>query len=169
MDTGTVVATHLDSIRKSVASALARYTGAAKPWDIDDISGEVIVRLLDGGLAKYDPERGAIGAYISRCARNLAIDVLRGRKATVAIGERSEEDTSAVTPVDESLSPAERIAALDDYRAFKARIESLNAADRAEYEASERDGYSYESRAAELGVSVNAIKVRMSRVRKKIA
>ena len=168
MEHGHIVSTHLTDIRSAVSSTLARYTGAANRWDVDDLTQEVVLRLLDGKLDGYDASRPA-GPFVARIARNLAIDVLRGRKATVAIGERTDEDPTAFEAADDSMRADERMVALDEYRALRAKVDALSVDERTELEASVDDDYDIEARAAALGLSVSGLRVRLCRIRKKIA
>jgi hypothetical protein len=85
--------------------ALRSYLGALiRDWDAaDDVSQDLLVQILEKGLARKAPGRGRFRDYLKAVARNVAVDYLHRKKGPVRHGV----DLTQI-PV-----PAERAAAAD--------------------------------------------------------
>jgi RNA polymerase sigma-70 factor (ECF subfamily) len=64
------------------AVGIGRYvrTMIWNPWDAEDVTQEVFVKILTG-LDHYDPERAPFSAWTLRIARNAAIDHMRRHRS----------------------------------------------------------------------------------------
>lgn len=63
-------------------------TGAgydANQVTVEDITNDVVVKLLDGGLDKYDPTRAKLTTFVAWVATNATIDALRKQRKVVRI------------------------------------------------------------------------------------
>jgi RNA polymerase sigma-70 factor, ECF subfamily len=56
------------------------------PWDAEDVTQEVFVKILTG-LDRYDADRAPFAAWTLRVARNAAIDHMRRRGTRPALAE----------------------------------------------------------------------------------
>jgi hypothetical protein len=81
--------------------AVRKYLGALLPGDrADDVSQDLLLEILQKGLARKDPGRGRFRDYLKAVARNVALDSLRRRPG-------------ARTGVDLADLPAERVGEAD--------------------------------------------------------
>jgi RNA polymerase sigma-70 factor (ECF subfamily) len=63
------------AIDQSITVRLRTGTSRLSPEDLEDARQEIYLNLVDGGLEKYDPERGQFNTWISAVAHNKAIDI----------------------------------------------------------------------------------------------
>ena len=65
--------------------------------DAEDVAQEVFVKLWQHAGA-HDPERGSVGTWAARIARNRAVDVLRARRARVDALLRHDAPSPTAAP-----------------------------------------------------------------------
>jgi RNA polymerase sigma factor (sigma-70 family) len=62
---------------------------------VAEVFSELAVRMLSGKFAGHDPARASMKTYIGAAARNIAIDILRGRCRTVSLEDIEGFEPSA--------------------------------------------------------------------------
>lgn len=71
----------IENYQNIIRSVVIRMAGATScVADLEDVIQSVNLRLLETGLANFDPARGTIEAYIAVMARSMTIDSWRRRK-----------------------------------------------------------------------------------------
>jgi len=143
-DTETLFGEH----RSGVYRYLCRIVGRAET--ASDLTQEVFLRVARAGVPAADP--AARRAWVFRIARNLALNYVRD--ARVAVGAAHVE---AAAPAVQELGVAIREA-----------IASLSEADRDVFLLRETTGLSYEEIADACGLSVDAVRGRLKRVRQEL-
>lgn len=81
--------TKYQHIIRSVVVRMAGPTSCTA--DLEDVAQDVLIRLLETGLANFDAKRGSIEAYIAVMARSMTIDMWR-RKKRAPIAASDEMD-----------------------------------------------------------------------------
>jgi RNA polymerase sigma-70 factor (ECF subfamily) len=131
--------------------------------DAEDMSQEVFIRAFEK-LDRYDPER-PFGPWVRKVAVNICLNALRGRgRKEVAYQEGWDWDQESArgNPEREQRRQEER---LQVQRALMA----LPAEMRAVIELRHFQGMRYAEMAETLGISLDLVKVRLYRARRRLA
>lgn len=100
------------------AVAVWRYARARVPSDADaeDVTSEVFARAIRSA-DRYDPSRGATGAWIVGIARHVVADFWRRRKPEDPVEDVTEPgNQAAIGAGDRTADPGERMGELDVLR-----------------------------------------------------
>ena len=129
--------------------------------DAEDLVGKVFERVVER-LDQFDPSRGALRPWVLRIARNAIIDHLRTRRVFAPFDTLGDPlPTEARDPLDD-LIERERVELLADLvRELPAETKELIALRYG-------DGLRHREIAALQGLSVAAVKQRVSRARREL-
>ncbi len=175
MDTKSLAAfivANVAYIAATLRNVARKYGMAFADAEVEDMIQEVQIRALSTPAINVDNEYRAKG-YVASIASNLAIDIVRARKATVAIGEESTDDDGEVTASVDLVSgtpDAERILAAKEHLAevMATAADVLSAPDHDLFLAMMRDGgpdmFDADAYAQQTSTTNLAIRVRKSRV-----
>lgn len=134
------------------------------PSDAEEVLQETFVRVWSRSDT-YDPRLGSPAAWLTRIARNRAIDRLRAKRVRQDVdapapvdedgsGDRSPEPVTLVTP--EALLQEHDTAGL-----VRGALNRLPAAQRTLIEAAFFDGYSHSELSQRFGVPLGTVKARI--------
>jgi RNA polymerase sigma factor (sigma-70 family) len=71
----------IEKYQNIIRAVVVRMAGSTScSADIDDVVQSVNLRLLEHGMANYDPARGPVESYIAVMARTMTIDAWRRKK-----------------------------------------------------------------------------------------
>lgn len=129
----------------------------ARPDDVPDLVGETFLRVQGALDTLRDDERA--GAWVGRIARHVWIDALRRR--ALPSEDAAAEGLPASEP--EDAEPAERFA-----RWLRGAIDELEATYAVPLRRFDVEGASQAALAAELGLSLPALKSRILRGREQV-
>lgn len=137
-----------DATNRRLYTIALRIVG--NPILADDVTQDTFVRLWTQAR-QFDPAKGAAMAWISRIARNAAIDLLRrGRRPTEDIADHIDHLPALADPVIERLDLLSGFALLPEKQREVLTLTLIY-------------GYTHEELAAVLGLPVGTIKARMRR------
>ena len=126
----------------------------------------VVCEILLKNYDKYDPSRGTLTSWLTRLARNAALNFVRNRKYEMTAGE--EKDAAELADLADLRTPED---ALLRKEAMEELNEALKSLDRLEANILLRKYYYMQSTqqiGAELGLSVRAVEGRLYRIKKKL-
>jgi RNA polymerase sigma-70 factor (ECF subfamily) len=127
----------------------------ARREDAEDVVAQVFWSVLEG-LARIDPRRGTLFAYVLATARRAVIDHLRAHA-------RAGAELDAVPLVDPAPSPLERTLASEELAALRAALLDLDAEERELITMRFADGLRFAEIAQMLGLKEPAVRKRVSR------
>ncbi len=152
--------------RSTVAYAALIFTVAARVLDVG--SAEAVVQ--DVFLAiwtrreTFDPNRGSFKGWITRIARNRALNEVRRQR-----GAMRESDETLASVADDALEPDETLWAEHRRAAIRAAVAVLPAQQRAALSLAFFDELSHEQVAAALSIPVGTAKTRIRLALKRLA
>ncbi len=159
--------------RPQILRYLTRLVGEG---EAEDLAQEVFIKA-GRGLKSYRGE-ASLATWIYRIAANAAVDHLRSpdRRFTQrhcspsGLAGDDERDSSEPDPWSgETTSPVEQLALRRDMsRCFQGLLEALPEASRIVFTLSEMDGLRNEEIAEALGISLETVKIRLHRARRKL-
>ncbi len=159
--------------RPKILRYLARQVGED---EAEDLTQEVFIKV-GRGLKDFRGE-ASLSTWIYRIAANTATDRLRSRDLRPAAqpwlsscsGEGDDPGSSGRDPrTDEGTPPVEQAALRRDMRqCFQGLLDSLPEASRAVFTLSELDGLRNDEIAEALGISLETVKIRLHRARRKL-
>ena len=126
----------------------------------------VVCEILLKNYDKYDPSRGTLTSWLTRLARNAALNFVQNRKYEMTAGE--EMDATDLENMADLRTPED---ALLRKEAMEELNEALKSLDRLEANILLRKYYYMQSTqqiGAELGLSVRAVEGRLYRIKKKL-
>jgi RNA polymerase sigma factor (sigma-70 family) len=104
---------------------------SGKPCDreglLAEVMSELAVRMLSGKFAGHDPAKASLKTYMGAAARNIAIDILRGRRRTVSL-EDLEVDPPAGGRVGRS-GPGDDLVREEQSRIIRDALDRFERAD----------------------------------------
>jgi len=133
------------------------------PSDADDVLQETFVRIWTRADT-YDSRLGSPAAWLTRIARNRAIDRLRGRQVRqhLSVEPDARADGSSGLPEPEHHDTPEVVVGdAATTRALRAAMAMLPEAQRALIEAAFFDGYSHQELAARFDMPLGTVKTRI--------
>jgi RNA polymerase sigma-70 factor (ECF subfamily) len=136
------------------------------PATADDVVQETFMILMREG-SRYDPDRGAVGAYLRGIARHLVYRRLRREWRLVGLTE-VHADGRPRDP-DGNPGPADLLARKDDVRRVHAALLELSPRLREVLVLCELQGVSYAEAAQALLVPIGTVRSRLSRARQALA
>ena len=132
---------------------------------------EIILRNYD----RYDPEKGSLTAWLTKVARNGALNFIQNKKYTVLAAARPQRDDGAEDDGDFAEHEAVEYRTPEDHLIEKETLRELENAlatlDRLEAKILLRKYYYMQSTqqiGAELGLSERAVEGRLYRIKKKL-
>ncbi len=129
--------------------------------DAEDLVGKVFERVVER-LDQFDPSRGALRPWVLRIARNAIIDHLRTRRVFAPVDTLSDPlPTEARDPLDD-LIERERVELL------AALVRELPTETRELIALRYGDGLRHREIAELQGLTVSAVKQRVSRARREL-
>ncbi|MCA9719727.1 MAG: sigma-70 family RNA polymerase sigma factor [Myxococcales bacterium] len=129
--------------------------------DAEDLVGRVFERMVER-LEQFDPLRGAVRPWVLRIARNAIIDHLRTRKVFSPLDTLGDPVPADVRDPLDDLIERERVELLAELvRALPAETKELFALRYG-------DGLRHREIAEVCGISVAAVKQRVSRARREL-
>ncbi len=163
---GDAVAAFETVYRANVAAITAYFARrCAEPQSVADLTSETFVQAV-GSLPTFDPRRGTPRAWLFGIARRVYAhhceQASNGRRVVVALAGRRPL-------ADDELE--ELAARIDDQRAGRqllAAAQRLSAVERGALELVDLAGLAPREAAAALGVSPGALRVRLTRARKRL-
>lgn len=120
------------------------------PGDADDVVQEVLVQLWDDP-ARYDPERGTLGGFLTTWVRNRALDSRRREGAYKRAAERASDRLASV------IKPITRT----DRTGLENALETLPNEQRELLEKMYYDGQTQADIADQTGVPLGTVKSRI--------
>jgi RNA polymerase sigma-70 factor, ECF subfamily len=134
------------------------------PSDADDVLQETFVRVWSRAET-YDARLGSPGAWLTRIARNRAIDKLRAKRVrrdiSVDPGLTPDGDAAPLPEPTDSVTPERVVTEAATSRALKAAMALLPDAQRQLIEAAFFEGYSHHELAARFGMPLGTVKTRI--------
>jgi len=133
-----------------------------QPNDVDDLAQEVFVKAFFG-LRRFEG-RAAFGAWLHRIKVNHCLNHLRKTRGAIMVDIDGLDDggqTAFATAPTAHIS----VQAADDRERIFATLESMSDALRLPLMLRDADGLSYEEIAAQLGIGLSAVKMRIKRGR----
>jgi RNA polymerase sigma-70 factor, ECF subfamily len=131
--------------------------------DAEEILQETFVRVWTRADT-YDPRLGVPAAWLTRIARNRAIDRIRARRVREAISvtPATRDDGSVAVPEPETLiTPEHELLETMTSRAVGSALAHLPATQRQLIEAAFFEGYTHHELAALFGVPLGTVKTRI--------
>ena len=127
------------------------------PGDAEDIVQEVFAQAWQQA-ARYDDERGAVGAWLLTVARSRAIDRLRARRARP---DRPGVDPSPRDIVDPVPAPDTQLLSFEQARAVRVALAELPLLQRVALELAYYDGLTHVEIAERLEQPLGTVKTRI--------
>ena len=131
--------------------------------DADEVLQETFVRVWTRADS-YDPRLGLPAAWLTRIARNRAIDRVRAKRvrAAISVEPATGVDGDAVMPEPETrITPEHELQETMTTRAVGTALAHLPAVQRQLIEAAFFDGYTHHELAARFGVPLGTVKTRI--------
>ncbi len=156
-----------DTFRPAIHRYLARMVGEN---EAEDLTQEVFMRV-SRALESFRGE-SQLSTWIYRIAANAAIDRMRApsfrRAACTSSLDDSNETEIDVLPCEETPSPEQRLVREQRYKCFQDHLENLPANYRSVVELSEVRELANKEIAEQLGLSLDAVKIRLHRGRARL-
>jgi RNA polymerase sigma-70 factor (ECF subfamily) len=134
------------------------------PSDAEDVLQETFVRVWSRA-ERYDARLGSPSAWITRIARNRAIDRLRARRVRgdIAIGQGSgaDGDVARLPEPETRQTPELVLQGNATTRALRAAMSALPAVQRELIEAAFFEGYTHCELSKRFGVPLGTVKTRI--------
>lgn len=133
--------------------------------DVEELTQDVFVRAFEH-LSDYDPERASFSTWLSRIARNMALNHLRSQGyEPLSLNEEqySPPDVPGWVQDDEATDEAERLTLLDK------AIESLRPEERSLLHLRYYEGHSLGQIAEVMEVQTGPLANRLQRIRQKLS
>lgn len=133
------------------------------PADADDVLQETFVSVWTRAVS-YDARLGSPAAWLTRIARNRAIDRVRARRVRAAISVEPAADADGDVTMPEGSTDMTPETALHETlttRAVGAALADLPAAQRALIEAAFFEGYTHHELSTRFGVPLGTVKTRI--------
>jgi RNA polymerase sigma-70 factor (ECF subfamily) len=158
----TALAELYDRHSRLAYSVIMRILGS--PSDADDVLQETFVRVWSRADT-YNPLLGSPAAWLTRIARNGAIDRLRARRAAanvaVAPAVRAEDDRpQSAEPVTRE-TPETELERRTTAGTVRSALANLTPEQRALIEAAFFEGYTHSELATRFGVPLGTVKTRI--------
>lgn len=132
--------------------------------DADDVLQETFVRVWSRAET-YDPGLGAPAAWLTRIARNRAIDRLRAKRVRKHIavdpGLTPDGEPAPLPEPEDHVTPEVVVQAASTSSALRAALHLLPDTQRELIEAAFFEGYTHHELAARLGMPLGTIKTRI--------
>jgi RNA polymerase sigma-70 factor (ECF subfamily) len=130
--------------------------------DAEEVLQEVFVRVWTRAET-YDERLGCPAAWLTRMARNRAIDRLRARRTRALVDAPVPADARAMDSATGAPPPTPERVAADTERAQRIRVAlgALPAEQRELIEASFFEGYTHAELAARFGLPLGTVKTRI--------
>jgi RNA polymerase sigma-70 factor, ECF subfamily len=130
--------------------------------DAEDVLQDVFVRVWTRADS-YDERLGAPGAWLTRIARNRAIDKLRSRASRGDVHQPSQEEVDAAerTTVSDQPSPEAAAAHAQTRDEIRGALAMLPDEQRALIEAAFFEGYTHSELAERFGLPLGTVKTRI--------
>jgi RNA polymerase sigma-70 factor, ECF subfamily len=139
-----------------------RMTG--HPWAAEEIVQEVFMTLIREPK-KFDPERGALGAFLYGVARNRIMKHIERTPRGISLDEKFDGDAGVQSFVTERFTPAEWAEARERSRQVRAAVLDLPPEFRETVALCELEEMSYEEAARLLDCPIGTIRSRLHRGR----
>lgn len=133
------------------------------PADADEVLQETFVSVWTRAVS-YDARLGSPAAWLTRIARNRAIDRLRARRVRAAISVEPAADADGDVTMPEGstdITPETALRETLTTRAVGAALADLPAAQRALIEAAFFEGYTHHELSTRFGVPLGTVKTRI--------
>lgn len=133
------------------------------PADADEVLQETFVSVWTRAVS-YDARLGSPAAWLTRIARNRAIDRVRARRVRAAISVEPAADADGDVTMPEGSTDMTPETALHETlttRAVGAALADLPAAQRALIEAAFFEGYTHHELSTRFGVPLGTVKTRI--------
>lgn len=152
-----------DRFRPRVRRYLARLVGEREAEDLT----QAVMLKVHQGLARFRGD-ASVATWIYRIATNAALDALR-RKTSPPLAEIELESDEADLPAGAQTASAETTAVREEMNAcIDEFIERLPENYRTVMALSELEGFKNEEIAVILGISLDAVKIRLHRARERL-
>ena len=139
-----------------------RMTGNA--WGAEEIVQDVFMTLIREPQ-KYDPSRGAVGAFLYGIARNRVLKYLERLPRDLPLEEKSEDGTGTGIVLEDSFTPAMWAEKRERMERVRAAVLELPAEFRETVVLCELEEMSYEEAARMTGCPIGTIRSRLHRGR----
>jgi RNA polymerase sigma-70 factor (ECF subfamily) len=134
------------------------------PADADDVLQETFVRVWSRAET-YDAHLGSPAAWLTRIARNRAIDRLRARRVrrhiSVDPGLTADGDPAPLPEPEDHVTPEVVVQDAATSGALRAALQLLPAVQRQLIEAAFFEGYTHHELSARFGVPLGTVKTRI--------
>ncbi len=148
-----------DSHCRLVYSLILRIVRSAA--DADEVLQETFVRVWTRADT-YDARLGSPAAWLTRIARNRAIDRVRAARVRADLAVEPAHPTDAPPPEPEThVTPERELQGTRTSRAVGAALAGLPAVQRELIEAAFFDGYTHHELATRFGVPLGTVKTRI--------
>lgn len=154
---GALFSRHRQIVRQTLSARIS-----ASPADMDDIMQETFLKALSN-IRRFDPSRNFAG-WIWTIAYHLFLD----RRRTSHPSDRLPKDAESDAPQSQIPTPEESIIYIQQRVQIEEYISRLEPQYRLIFELRFIEEYSYEEIASRLGMNLNTVKTRISRVRKQM-
>ncbi len=159
-------ATALETLYRQEAPAVYRYALAlcGDAASAADATQEAFVALAEKPTG-FDPERGALGAYLAGIARHALLALWRrdGREAEL------DDDTLAALPDEAQASPEQQLLRAQDLQHLWAAVRALPWPQREAVVLVDLQGRPYAEAARIAGCELNTLRTRVLRGRQRLA
>jgi RNA polymerase sigma-70 factor, ECF subfamily len=139
-----------------------RMTG--NPWAAEEIVQDVFMMLIREPR-KFDPQRGALGAFLYGVARNRIMKHLERTPRDLSLDEKAETEPAANRLASEQLTPAEWAELRERREQVRSAVLELPVEFREAIVLCELEELSYEQAANLLGCPIGTIRSRLHRGR----
>ncbi len=158
----------VERYQKLVFNIVFHYLGRRE--EVEDIAQEVFLRVYRS-LSKYDPER-PLKAWVSRITANACLDELRKRKIrkTQLFSDLGEDEAGTETFLDR-FSSGTMLTEFEAERMFAwlhGLLDELPEKDKMVFVLREMEGMDYSEIASTMETTELAVRIRVSRSRKKL-
>ncbi len=153
--------------------------------DVADLVGDTVLKLLDGGMETFDPDKGSVVTFLRTVAWRVATDRVRALNrggqfsgyltgfGNTSLDADTDDDSSPVQLVDGGQSPdtmvAERQWTATARAAVAAVLPQLTEQERHLYGLLVSGSFDAGAYAVEQGISPSTAHVRANRLRAKLA
>jgi len=137
-----------------------RMTG--NTWAAEEIVQDVFMTLMRDPK-KYDPSRGALGAFLYGVARNRVMKHLERLPREVALEEKNEDGTGSGVVLQDASTPASWLEKRERVRQVRDAVQELPVEFREAVVLCELEELSYEEAAQMAGCPIGTIRSRLHR------